>query len=126
MKRILKRIFSALALSVALTLPAFAAVHDHGYTATEVASGTADAQAVAASSGLRLMGFGCKEDAAGTAEFIIRNGTEDTDPVLAFVTLTAGESVREYFGGEGLKADDGIFIERVSGTTHIVILSRGN
>lgn len=91
--------------------------------ATEVASGTADAQAVAALASLRFLGFSVRENAAGAAEFIIRHGTQATDPPLAFVKLAAGESVREWYGPQGLVATNGIFVDRVSGTTHLVVYS---
>jgi hypothetical protein len=95
-----------------------------GSTATEVSSGTGDVQVLAADNHNRLTGFSCRENAGtpAAAEFIIRNGTSTSAPAVAFVRLNASESVREYFG-EGIQCPKGIFIDRISGTTHLTVYS---
>lgn len=92
-------------------------------TAIEVASGTADAQAVAAQAGLRLLGYSIRESAAAAAaaSVIIRHGTSTAGAPLAFVELDLDQSVTVWFGPDGLAAAGGIFIDRTAGETHIVI-----
>jgi hypothetical protein len=97
---------------------------NEGCTVTEIVSGTGDAAAVAASIDLRLVGFSCRETAAATAEFIIRNGTSASDPPVAFVKLASGQSLTQWFGEVGLACHNGIYIDRVSGTTHIVVYTK--
>lgn len=88
---------------------------------TEVTSGTSDAQGVAATANLRLIGFSCRENAGSpaAAEFILRHGTADTAPAIAFVKLAASGSVTQWLGFGGIGCPNGIFVDRVSGTTHI-------
>jgi hypothetical protein len=92
-------------------------------TATAVASGTADAQVVAATTSLRLVGFSAKENAGSpaNAEFILRHGTSTAGTPLAFVKLGPNESVRDWFGPGGKIASSGVFLDRVSGTTEVVV-----
>jgi hypothetical protein len=92
-------------------------------TATAVASGTADAQVIAATTSLRLVGFSAKENAGSPAlaEFILRHGTSTAGTPLAFVKLGPGESVRDWFGPGGQIASSGIFLDRISGTTELVV-----
>jgi len=94
-------------------------------TATAVASGTADAQVIAATTSLRLMGLSAKENAGSPAdaEFILRHGTSTAGTPLAFVKLGPNESIRDWFGPGGLAAASGIFLDRVSGTTELVVLT---
>ena len=99
----------------------------HGLAAedTPIASGTGDLQGKAAEADLELVGFSMVENAATPASARVRlhKGTANTDPVLFDVTLAPGESVREYFSF-GIKAAEGIYIDRVSGTTQITLFSR--
>lgn len=122
----MKRLLLALAAVLAIAAPAQAIDFGAGATATAVASDTADVQGVAASAGLRLLGFSCRENAGSpaAAEFIIRNGTAASDPPVAFVKLAASESVREFMGDAGISCPNGIFIDRVTGTTEITIFSK--
>lgn len=88
-----------------------------------VASGTGDAAAVAASTFLRLVGFSAAESAgtAAAAEVILRHGTADTDELLvAPINLAANGFQAEMFGA-GIPAPNGIFVDRVSGTTTLVL-----
>jgi DNA uptake protein ComE-like DNA-binding protein len=64
-----------------------------------------------------LMGFSVRE-AAGTpaaAAMRLRAGTA-TGTILATVTLSAGESVRDWFGPSGIQAAGGVYLELLSGT----------
>lgn len=95
-------------------------------TPTAVASGTGDAQGVAAAANLRYVGFTCRENAGSpaAAEFILRHGTDNTGTPLAFVKLAANESRADWNGPDGVAAASGIFVDRVSGTTEITIFSK--
>jgi hypothetical protein len=64
-----------------------------------------------------LMGFSVRE-AAGTpaaAAMRLRAGSA-TGTILATVTLAAGESVRDWFGPNGITATGGVYFELVYGT----------
>lgn len=95
-----------------------------GADVTSVPAGAIDAQALAAAADLRLLGLSCRETAAAAAEFVIRNGTSASDPAVVFVKLASGESVREFFGEQGLKCPDGIFIDRIAGTFEVAVYSK--
>ena len=90
-----------------------------------IASGTGDLQAVAATAGLQLMGFSITEDAAtaATARLRLHHGTANTDPELFDVTLAPGESAREFIS-EGIAVADGLYLDRVSGTTRLTLYVR--
>lgn len=92
-------------------------------TPTSVGSGTADAQVIAATPNLRLLGFSGKEDAAtpAEAEFVLRHGTSAAGTPLAHVNLGPNESIRDWFGPGGMAVASGIFLDRVSGTTDLVV-----
>lgn len=96
-----------------------------GYDATEVATGTADAQAKAASSRLLLVGYSARESAgaAAAAAFNLRNGTTDTDPVIAVCELAANSEKTVMFG-DGIECPAGVFVERTAGETHLVVYTR--
>lgn len=89
---------------------------------TEANGISADQQGVAAATGLRLIGFACRESAAtaAAATFILRHGTLATDPVIAPVELSANESTREWWW-PGIDAPNGIFIDIVAGTIDITL-----
>lgn len=88
-----------------------------------IASGTADVQGLSARPGLILMGFSVTEDAAtaAAAEVIIRHGTSTSGEELYGVTLSADQSTREWCAPNGIQAHNGIFIDRVSGTTKLTL-----
>ena len=90
-----------------------------------VASGTADAQGATGGNDLRLVGYSIKENNAAAAEVILRHGTADTDPIIASIKLAANASETKFLGSEGLKTPDGVFCERVSGTTVITLWTKG-
>lgn len=92
-------------------------------TAVEVVSGTGNVAAVAATAGLRLLGYAIRESGApaATATVYFRNGALVGDPLIDPVVLAPGESTREWFGPQGKAAASGIFVHRVSGTTHMTV-----
>lgn len=86
-------------------------------------SGTGDVVMVAAAGNLRLMGYSIKEDAASPAEAeaIIRFGATIAGAPLVHINLGPNESVRDWFGPGGIGASGGLFLDRVSGTTDLVL-----
>jgi hypothetical protein len=95
-------------------------------TAAPVASGTADVQGVAASPNLRLVGWSVTEDAATAAAAQVRltHGTATTDPELFDITLAADQSTREFFGPDGIAVPNGVFVDRVAGTTKLTLFTK--
>lgn len=95
-------------------------------TATPHAAKTADVQGVAAADGLRLVGYSIRESAssAAVATVRLRNGTADTDPILALIELAANASAQVTLPDGGLDAEDGIFVEVVAGEVDIVLYSK--
>lgn len=81
----------------------------------EVASGTADVQAYTGSG--RLFGFSFHETAgtAAAASLILRDGTGATGKIIAVVELVADGS--ETVGLPGILFTDGVYVDRVAGTT---------
>lgn len=81
--------------------------------------------AVAAKTGLRLVGFACRESAGtpAVAAFNIVHGAAVSggDAVIP-VELAANESKSEFFGAEGIGFADGISIEVVAGTVDVTLL----
>jgi hypothetical protein len=68
-----------------------------------------------------LKGFSCDETTnAATAKFVIRDGVDNTGAARVFVNLGANESDRDWFG-EGMRMDNGIFVDRTQGTTEVVV-----
>lgn len=94
-------------------------------TITEMPSTTGDAQGLAATANLRLLGFSCKEDSStpAAAEFILRHGSTTADTAIAYVKLAASASLTEVWMFPGIPASSGVFIDRVSGQTKISILT---
>jgi hypothetical protein len=87
--------------------------------AVQVASGTADAQAVAGSA--TLVGFSARENAgtAAAATVILRNGTAATDPIVAVIELAADSSQTEKI--PAVDCPNGIYVDRVAGTSELVV-----
>lgn len=92
-------------------------------TSTFIVSGTADASIAAATPGLRLLGYGVKENAAAAASLIIRHGTSTAGTPLVPMSFGANESVRDWFGPGGIACPNGLFLDRVTGTTEVTIFT---
>lgn len=92
-------------------------------TATAVATGSADVAAVAAATGLRLLGYSVRESAgsAAVASFNLRNGSTVAGAIVAVEELAADTAKTVWFGGNGIACASGIFLDRVAGDTEIVI-----
>ena len=90
-----------------------------------VTSGTGDVQAVAAADAgwtLKLCGFSVSEDAGSTAEVVIRDGTSNSDtPAVAPINCAASGFGMWGISNQGIPCPDGIYVDRVSGTTTVVL-----
>lgn len=65
----------------------------------------------------RLYGWAVLETTgAAAAEVVIHDGFDASGPVLADITLAAGQSTRDYFGYSGLWCDAGVFVACVAGS----------
>ena len=94
------------------------------FDSAAVASGTGDVQVLAASTFLRLIGFSVGESAASaaTAEIKIHNGTDvNAEVVVPACNLAADGFGTFWYGPDGIPCEGGIFLNRVSGTTEVVI-----
>lgn len=90
-------------------------------TTTNKSAGTGDEAGVAAATGLRLMGYSIKETAGAVATVSLHNGTSGSATALAYVNLAAAGSVTEWFGPQGIPAESGVWIERLTGTTAVIL-----
>lgn len=92
-------------------------------TAVVSAAATTDADAlVAAATGLRLIGFSIVETAGAAATLkIIHGATGAGGTELVGVNLAASESTSDWFGPEGIAAASGLSIDRITGTTRVVL-----
>jgi len=97
-----------------------------GSTAFPVVSGTGDVQGITAFATLRLVGFSITEDAVTPSDARVRlhHGTNNTGPELFDITLSPGESAREWFDLGGISVPSGVFVDRVSGTTRLTLYGR--
>lgn len=83
--------------------------------------------AVAATAGLRYMGFTAKETTGtGYASFNVVKGATGAGggTPLDYVTLSPGETAREWYGPEGMDSPTGISIDWISGTPSVTIRSK--
>lgn len=95
-------------------------------TPVKVASGAAAVQAVYPADDLVLMGFSATEDAgtAAAAEVILRHGKDTSGDELFGVTLAANESTSDWFAPCGIGCPNGLYVDRVSGTTKLTLFVR--
>ena len=80
--------------------------------------------AVAAAAGLRLVGFAAVESAGvpAAADFVLVHGaTVAGGTEVVHVKLVALESKTGWFGPDGIAVPNGISIDRVAGTSDIII-----
>jgi hypothetical protein len=95
-----------------------------GVTAVSYGTGTANAAPVAPADATgRLLGFSVRETTGSAgAQVRFRSGTTVSgSPLGAGVTLAANESVREWFAPHGILVPTAVFVERVSGSTEVVV-----
>lgn len=93
------------------------------YTYTTIAAASGDEAGVAATAGLRLVGLSIRETAAGVATLNIEHGTANSSPIMAAVNLAAAGSIMYWFGPQGLPCAGGIWIERLTGTTQVNLIT---
>lgn len=82
------------------------------------ASGTTDV--LAHDGRIILGGFNITEMGGTSAEVAIRDGSATGDVMLR-IKLAAGEVAGEWFGPQGVMAASGLFVDRVSGTTEVIL-----
>lgn len=70
-----------------------------------------------ASAGVRIFNLSVKEttNAAG-ASFEILDGGQPTANVILEYTLVANESVRDFFGEKGIRVENGVYLNVISGS----------
>lgn len=80
--------------------------------------GTTDkAKTVLANSAGRLVGWSLKEATGNAAaEIDLLDGTSTDGDLLAPITLSAGESTRDWFGPAGISYGAGLFAQAVTGS----------
>lgn len=77
--------------------------------------GASGAIVVSSSGPVTFFGFTCRETAAGSAVFRLRDGTV-TGTILEVVSLASGESSGDWYGPQGLVVSSGsIYYQLVSG-----------
>ena len=87
---------------------------------------TADVDAaVAAATGLRLMGYACRESAGVAAAFTIVHGaTGAGGSSVVPVELAANGSDHEWFGPDGIDVASGISIDWIAGTVDVELFHK--
>lgn len=86
------------------------------------ASGTGDVAAVSAQWNVRLIGFSISEDAGSTAKVIIHDGAASANnPAVAPINCAANGFGIWGLSYPGIPCPLGIWVERVSGTTTVVL-----
>lgn len=96
---------------------------DGVYTYTTVVAGTTDVAGVAATANMRLCGYSIRETAAAVATVDISHGGA-AGTIIAAENLAASVSVFRWFGSEGIPVSSGVWIERLTGTTQVVIITK--
>jgi hypothetical protein len=93
------------------------------YTYTTVTAGTGDEAGLAAAAGLRLMGLSVRETAGAVATLNVEHGTANSSPIMDAINLAAAGTVTHWFGPQGLPCAGGIWIERLTGTTQVNLIT---
>ncbi len=91
--------------------------------ATEVASGTTDAQGITGTWNKVLTGFSVAESAApaAAAEVILRHGTTDAAAMLVAPINLDANGFGQYVLDPPVVVSSGVYVDRVSGTTTLVL-----
>jgi hypothetical protein len=93
------------------------------YTYTTIAAASGDEAGLAPAVGLRLVGVSVRETAAGVATLNIEHGIANSSPIMLPINLAAAESKTLWFGPQGIPCASGIWIERLTGTTQVVLIT---
>ena len=65
-----------------------------------------------------LKGYSFRETTGNTTALIVlRDGADATGDIVVEIALQANESVRDWFGETGISVIDGLYVDRVSGST---------
>lgn len=93
------------------------------------AARTTSGQLLAALANQRLTGFTYRETAGAVARFTLHHGTANTDPVIAFVGVSAnttgpGLGAGGDFGGEEVLAPNGVYLQVNSGAVEVIAFSK--
>lgn len=90
-------------------------------TVTVIAAGTGDEAGVAATPNMRLMGYSIKETAGAVATLSILHGASSAGTALFHENFAAAGSTTEWFGPQGIPCASGVWIERLTGTTAVIL-----
>jgi hypothetical protein len=93
------------------------------YTYTTIAAATGDEAGKAAAGNMRLMGLSVRETAGAVATLNIEHGTANSSPIMAAINLASAGSTVLWFGPQGLPCEAGIWIERLTGTTQVILIT---
>ena len=91
------------------------------YTYTTIAAATTDEAGIAAAANMRLMGYSIKETAGAVATLLLRHGDAASDEIFAAENFAAAGCTLRWFGPGGIPVPDGVFIERLTGTTAVTL-----
>jgi hypothetical protein len=94
------------------------------FTTTVVAAGTGDEAGVAATPNMRLMGWSIKETAAAVATMSILHGASSAGTALAHLNFAASGSDTQWFGPQGIPCPNGVWLERLTGNTAVVLYTK--
>lgn len=85
--------------------------------AEELSSGTGDV--TVRDTGTNFYGYSIRENAGSpaAATVIVRNGTTNTDPIVAVIEIAADDDDDAWYGPQGIRCEDGLRVERSAGTT---------
>jgi hypothetical protein len=100
--------------------PSYKGQELHGAMSYPVSGTTATTRPITSRGILR--GYGFRETAGGAATVLIHAGSDASGHVIVPVTLSAGESVRDWFSDEGIAILGGVFLEitgSVDGSVYI-------
>ena len=87
-----------------------------------VPSGTGDVQAIQPNNFLRLCGWSVSEDAGSTAQVVIRDGTSASgNPLVAPINCAPNGFGMWFTSGQGIPCSRGLFVDRISGQTTVVL-----
>lgn len=89
--------------------------------ATAITSGVTAASVTLAAGDALVWGWSVKEAAGAAAEVWLVDGNDANGNPFAFITLAAGESIRDLLGGRALWVQSGIVARVVSGTVQVSV-----
>ena len=94
------------------------------FTTTVVAASATDEAGVAATANMRLMGYSIKETAGAVATMSLLHGASAAGTALAHENFAAAGSETRWFGPQGIPCASGVWIERLTGSTAVVLYTK--